>query len=80
MGLVAGLTRAGVMRTLQVQLFYGVAGEAIDQRLRLLVRLVAVSTGILHRGIDGPGDPQLGQGLMTVKAALTQREEPFLFC
>ncbi len=70
MGLMAGLTRTGVMLILQVQPLRGVAGEAIDQRLRLLMRLVAVRAGILHRGIGGPGNPHLSQGLMAIKTAL----------
>lgn len=79
MGLMAGLTRTGVVLTLQVKPFRGVAGEAIDQRLRLLVRLVAVRAGILHRGIGGPGNSHLSQGLMAIKTTLAQREKLLLF-
>jgi len=55
------------------------ARKTIHQWLCLLVRLVAVPTGILHRGIGRPGDPSLGQCLMAVKTALAQRQEFLLF-
>jgi hypothetical protein len=78
-GFMAGLARASAVFSPEVHSGYGVAGLAIDQRLGLLVRLVAVSAGILHRGIGGPGNPFFSQSLVTVKATLTQRDELVLF-
>ena len=54
------------------------AGQAIHCWLRLLVRLVTVPAGILHRGIRRPANPFTRESLVTGKAALTTGEKLFL--
>lgn len=78
-GFMAGLARAGIVCFLEVRSGDGVAGLTIDHWLGLLVRLVTVSTGILHRSISRPGNSFWSQGLVTVKATPAQWEELFLF-
>jgi len=74
-GLVAGLARASAVRSRQVHSLNSVAGHTVNHRLRLLVRHVTVTAGVLHGGVRSPGNPVRSQHPVAIKASVTCSEK-----